>query len=86
MRSDGRVRRFFELGVAASRQTEQAHPRVGTPIDVPLPRKVRVACILLADDARAGGWGAGLFGGGLAGEELGYFEEAHAGFEDGGLQ
>jgi len=42
----------------------------------------------LADDAGAvgSGWGlAGLFGSGLAGEHLGDFEEAHAGFKESGL-
>ena len=29
----------------AERQTAQSQPSVGTPIEVPVPRKVRVACI-----------------------------------------
>ncbi len=44
-RSEGRVRRLRELGRRASRQTAQGQPRVGTPMEVPVPRKVRVAII-----------------------------------------
>ena len=52
MRTEGRVRRLRGEGAGtpgagetAERQTAQSHPSVGTPIEVPLPRKVRVACI-----------------------------------------
>ncbi len=42
----------------------------------------------LSDDAGAGGGAGltGLAGLGLTGHELGHFEEAHAGFEDGGVE
>ena len=36
-----------EPGWWASVQTAQSQPSVGTPMEVPLPRKVRVACICL---------------------------------------
>jgi hypothetical protein len=39
---EGRVRRSWG---SLERQTAQSHPRVGTPIDVPLPRTVKVAFI-----------------------------------------
>ena len=45
MRMEGRVRRFFEPGIRASAQMAQGQPRVGTPMLVPLPKNVNVACI-----------------------------------------
>src|ERR1700735_2482556 len=95
---EGRVRRLREspCGETAEVQTAQSQPSVGTPMEVPVPRKVRVACIFtdyLADYAGAGAWasGAGLtglagFGCGGAGEGLGDFEEGHAEFEEGGFE
>ena len=41
------------VGEMAEVQTAQSQPSVGTPMEVPVPRKVRVACHRLADDARA---------------------------------
>ena len=45
MRTEGRVRRLrgSPRAMTAERQTAQSQPSVGTPIEVPLPRKVRVA-------------------------------------------
>lgn len=45
---EGRVRRLREPppGETAEAQTAQSQPSVGTPIEVPLPRKVRVASIV----------------------------------------
>jgi hypothetical protein len=45
---EGLVRRLREspAGDMAEVHTAQSQPSVGTPIDVPLPRKVRVACIV----------------------------------------
>ena len=47
---DGRVRRLrgSPLGETAEEQTAQSQPSVGTPIEVPLPRKVRVASLCIA--------------------------------------
>ena len=47
MRMEGRERRLREspLWETAEVQTAQSQPRVGTPIEVPLPRKVRVESI-----------------------------------------
>ena len=44
---EGRVRRLrgSPSGETAERQTAQSQPSVGTPMEVPEPRKVRVACI-----------------------------------------
>src|SRR5450756_3071198 len=49
MRMEGRVRRLrgSPVGEVASAQTAQTHERVGIPMEVPLPRKVRVASICL---------------------------------------
>ena len=46
----------ISVGDMAEVQTAQSQPSVGTPMEVPLPRKVRVACIsyCLSDDAGAG--------------------------------
>ena len=60
------MRRFGEPGRRASVQTGQPQPKVGTAIEVPVPKKVRLACIRsrvpsqsqrrgLAHDARAAG-------------------------------
>src|SRR3954470_3181309 len=46
--TEGRVRRSC---VSAELQTLQSHPRVGTPIEVPLPSTVRVALMLWLDPA-----------------------------------
>ena len=48
MRTEGRVRRLRRspVGDVAERQTAQSQPRVGTPIEVPVPRNVRVASIV----------------------------------------
>ena len=90
MRMEGRVRRLrgSRSGETAETQTAQSQPRVGMPIEVPVPRKVSVACMRLADDAgsrpgpgcelRAGAAPAG----GGAGEGRGDFEEAHADLEE----
>ena len=43
--SDGRA---GLLGSVTEVQTGQSQPSVGTPMEVPLPRKVRVACIVSA--------------------------------------
>ena len=40
-----RRRGYAGRGRDGGGQTAQSHPSVGTPIEVPLPRKVRVACI-----------------------------------------
>src|SRR5437870_3723486 len=47
-RSEGRVRRLrgSPEGETAEAQTAQLQPSVGTPMEVPLPRKVRVASIV----------------------------------------
>jgi hypothetical protein len=52
MRTEGRVRRLrgSPVGDVAEVQTAQVQPRVGTPIEVPLPRKVSVACIEVISD------------------------------------
>jgi hypothetical protein len=42
------VRRFLEAGWRASWQTTQVQPSVGTPIEVPLPKNVRVAFMRFA--------------------------------------
>src|SRR5438445_494583 len=79
-RSEGRVRRLrgSPPGETAERHTSHSQPSVGTPMDVPVPRKVRVAFIGLADDARfSGGWIRTLGCGG-AGQGLRDLEEGHA--------
>jgi hypothetical protein len=43
MRMEGRVRRLGDAGSYAEAQTAQSQPSVGTPMEVPLPRKVSVA-------------------------------------------
>src|SRR5271154_1681805 len=45
MRIEGRVRRLrgSPVGETAETHTAHRHPMVGTPIEVPVPRKVRVA-------------------------------------------
>ena len=46
----GRVRRLrgSPVGESAEVQTAQSQPSVGTPMEVPVPRKVRVASIVLS--------------------------------------
>ena len=74
-------------------QTAQSHPSVGTPMEVPVPRNVRVACMSLSGrcwarprlagartSAGPPGWRLSVGGG--ASEGLGDFEEAHADFEE----
>src|ERR1700748_1041073 len=51
MAIDGRVRR--SLG-SEDVQTRHSHPSVGTPIDVPLPRIIRVASIYEPDKVTVG--------------------------------
>jgi len=99
MRTEGRVRRLCgegtgspSAGETAETQTAQSQPSVGTPIEVPVPKNVRVACIGLyrtmvggrARRVRRGWWGLAVGGG--TGEGLGDLEEAHADFEESVIQ
>src|SRR5579864_3232853 len=71
---EGRVRRSWG---SLEWQTAQSHPRVGTPMEVPLPNTVKVAFMVALSSAAGTGGGAWLW---RAGEGVGHLDVGHAEF------